>query len=91
MQGRRQFWSAPDCAIVTGLTGPDLTICNIYLAGGTLASLEHKLPAIEQFAREAGCTQMTILGRLGWQRTFLTRTAGYDTIAMLYTKELERP
>lgn len=46
------------------------------------------LPDIEAFARTAGCRLITILGRRGWERTFLTREAGYKAVAVLLGKEL---
>lgn len=87
--GQYQFWPLPDSAIVTqvipGAKGVEM---NILLAGGELHTLELAMPTLESYAKARGATLITILGRLGWGRSFLTRTMGYKPVALLLGKQL---
>lgn len=90
LDGQYQLWQGPDSAIVTQLiAGAKERELNILLAGGSLDTLEDMLPALERFAQLNGCAVMTILGRLGWMRSFLTREHGYRPVAVLLGKRLE--
>lgn len=88
--GAMQFWPGEDSAVVTQLLDhPDgRRECNIFLAGGSLDTLERMLVEIERFARANNATVMTVMGRRGWERSFLVKTAGYMPVATLYRKEL---
>lgn len=86
--GEMEFWPAADSAIVTQLVGPARRDLSIFLAGGSLDTLKNMLPTLEDFARHMGCTKVSIQGRLGWSRSFLTTEAGYKAIAIVLGKEL---
>lgn len=90
VKGDAQFWPAEDSAVVTQLLDhPNGTReCNVLLAGGTLKTLEPMLVEIERFAKANTATVMTVLGRRGWERSFLTKRAGYMPVATLYRKDL---
>ncbi len=84
--GQYILWPAPDSAVVTQICpGGEL---NILLAGGTLERLADMLPSLEEFGRRMGCTLITILGRMGWSRSFVTRQMGYKAVAVLLGKPL---
>jgi len=88
-EGLYQFWPGLDAAAVTQLCrGGEILELNVLLGGGNMATLRAMLPAIEQFGRDAGCSLITVLGRLGWQRSFLTAERGYKPIAVLLGKPL---
>lgn len=88
--GQYHFWPALDSAVVTQVCKGRLeNELNILLAGGRMETLEAMLPAIEQFGRDMGCSIVTILGRPGWGRSFVTRSAGYAQVAVLLGKRLE--
>lgn len=92
--GLYRLWAAPCGAAVTQLCkGSRETELNVLLGGGSLDALEAMMPAIEQFGRDAGCSIVTVLGRLGWQRSFLTASMGYTPVAVLLGKRLheQRP
>lgn len=86
-----QFWPGEDSAVVTQLLDhPNgRRECNVLLAGGSLATLQKMLVEIERFARANTATVMTVLGRKGWERSFLTRDAGYRPVATFYRKDLD--
>lgn len=86
--GRLQLWPAPGSALVTEIVDyPQKRILNCFLAGGNLVELEIMAPVIEDFARSQGCTAVTLVGRRGWERTFLA-TRGYDPIQVVYQRDL---
>lgn len=93
LSGHKQFWSLGsdgNAAMVTQVEDHPFNgrECCIYLAAGDLASLERLLPKVEAWAKASGARAMTVMGRLGWQRSFLTRAAGYTPLSVLYMKEL---
>jgi len=83
-----QVWFALDSAAVTQVIRGTTDEFNILLAGGTMDTLEAMLPYMEQYGRDMGCSLVTVLGRRGWERTFLCREAGYTPVATLYGKRL---
>lgn len=89
--GRMQLWRNDDSAMVTQLLTHDsgTVECNIFIAGGTLTGLRALLPEVEEFARRRA-TLVTILGRKGWERSFLVNEAGYTPTAVLFKKDLNR-
>lgn len=73
-EGYYQFWPCGDSAVVTEvLDTPKKRILNFFLAGGSLAELEAALPIILEWGKTQGCTSASLIGRKGWERTFLTR------------------
>jgi len=61
---------------------------HLFLAGGSLNELRPVYPVIEAWAKSQGATQMTMLGRHGWQRSFLTSIEGFQPTMTFYAKEL---
>ena len=86
--GQYQFWPALDSAVVTQVIRGVEDEFNILLAGGNLQTLQQMLPHLERYGRDMGCSLVTVLGRRGWERTFLCREAGYRPVATLYGKRL---
>lgn len=74
-EGRLQFWPGPHSVGITEIQAtPQRRTLNIFLAGGDAAELEALLPAVIEWAKTQGCTHGLMIGRRGWERTFLTRT-----------------
>jgi hypothetical protein len=72
--GTLQFWPGSHSAIVTEiLTFPRQKVLHVFLAGGALPELEAMMLPLREWAREQGCTRATLIGRKGWERTFLAR------------------
>jgi hypothetical protein len=72
--GTLQFWPGRSSAIVTEiLQTPRKRILHFFLAGGNLAELETMLPSILEWGKLQGCDFATLVGRKGWERTFITR------------------
>jgi hypothetical protein len=86
--GERQFWPGKQSAIVTELARhPRMSVLHFWLAGGDLQELETMVGPIERWAKEQGCTRITLAGRRGWARTFM-RDAGYEPRWAVMAKDL---
>lgn len=48
-----------------------------WLAGGKMKGILELYPLVEAFARGLGCVSMTLIGRRGWERSFL-RDEGWE-------------
>lgn len=84
--GQYQFWPAQDSAAITQvIDGHEL---NIPLAGGKMETLRDAISVIEEFGVRMGCSKMTVVGRLGWARSFLTKEAGFEPVAMVFCKRI---
>ncbi len=87
-EGKCQFWPGENSAVVTEIVHlPKKTECHYWLAGGDMDELKAMRPAIEKWAREQGCTRITLVGRQGWARSFL-KGEGYDARWTVMSKEL---
>lgn len=86
-EGLMQIWARPNAAIVTQIfIFPQYKQLDVFLAGGNLADLEAMCPEIEEWAKEQGCTKAVLIGRPGWQRTFLSRT-GWRQEPVIYMEK----
>jgi hypothetical protein len=52
---------------------PQVTVLNIFLAGGELGQLLDMEGDAFQWAKAQGCKSVTLSGRLGWQRALKSR------------------
>ena len=69
------LWVADDAAVVSRyVPTPDGSKLHIWLTGGKMAGVKAIAPLAESFAHQLGCKSMTAQGRVGWQRSFLTRS-----------------
>lgn len=74
-KGDLQFWPGPASVLITEiLEHPQRRTLNFFLAGGDLAELERMTPSVLQWGKQLGCTRAIMLGRKGWERSFLVRT-----------------
>lgn len=92
-EGKTQLWDGPHSFCLTELrVSPNgQRSVHLFLAGadvGYLAELHRILPFIEDWARANKATKVTMLGRHGWARTFLTAEEGYQPTLTFYEKEL---
>ena len=93
--GNLQMWAAHNsfCLTELRLAPTGLKALHLFLAGanpGTdgLDELKGLYPLIEGWGKEEGCTRVTMVGRRGWAKTFLTRTEGFVPSLTYYEKEL---
>lgn len=72
--GSMQLWPTSNSAVVTQVQNfPRMKVLHIFLAGGNLEELETLTPHIQKFAEDMGCRKITLTGRRGWSRTFVTK------------------
>lgn len=84
-----QFWSNEDSFIITELINyPQEKYVNVWLSGGgDMGKIEAMVPVIEAWALANGCTRAMLIGRKGWERTFLART-GWEPKQVVFEKSL---
>jgi hypothetical protein len=86
-KGECQSWVNGDSVMVTEvITYPRAKHLHVFVAGGNLAELEVLSRAVEAWAKGLGCTHATLIGREGWERTFLGRT-GWTKKAVLMERK----
>ena len=87
-EGRLQFWPGPNSVVITEIIEyPQYRTLNYFLAGGNLAELAAMLPRIEAWGRMQNCTRAILIGRKGWERTFITQE-GYAPELVVFGKTL---
>ena len=87
--GKAQFFPGPASCVVTELVlDPRRKSLHFFLAAGRMAELEIMAPHILEFGRREGCTHATLIGRKGWQRSFLARTGWTKSPLILMERDL---
>lgn len=70
---RAQFWPGPNSCIVTQIDeNPQRKILHFFLAAGNSVELKAMEPGVIQWGIGEGCTLARLVGRRGWERSFLT-------------------
>jgi hypothetical protein len=88
-QGGLQFWPGLRSALVTQIIqSPRRRAFHFFLAGGAMAEIQRLYPIALQWGRSEGCEVATMVGRHGWQRTWLTKDAGWTAPLTYYEKVL---
>lgn len=86
---RAQIWWGDESVIITEIEiTPRKKILRFWLAGGRLDELEYMYPLIAEWGRNIGCKRAVIVGRRGWERTFL-REHGWRATHTVFEKELD--
>lgn len=86
--GRMQFWALNDSFVITDIVNyPSHRHLHFFLAGGVMDDMKALQEPLESWGRAQGCTTASILGRKGWERSFLA-DRGWAATHVLYTKEL---
>lgn len=86
--GQFNMFTGPDSIVITEfIEYPRKKALHIFLAGGHLDELERLLKMVEGLARRAGCTRVSLCGREGWSRSFMSK-AGYKPNSRVMYKDL---
>lgn len=68
-EGRMQLWlSERGCAVTEIVVFPRKKVLHVFLAAGEMDQLFDMIDDATEWAKEQGCTAMTLAGRPGWQR-----------------------
>jgi hypothetical protein len=90
--GLMQLWAGDRSVLITQLEqAPRWKELHFFSAAGHLDELRRLYDAAMAWGRLQGCRRATILGRPGWERTFLTREEGWTTRLQLFEKHLPPP
>lgn len=88
INGKFTLWPTPDAFMITEIEHyPRRDTCHVFLAGGNMDGLKWLLPKVEKYARDKGCSAITLTGRKGWARSFLT-DEGFAWQWVVMAKEL---
>lgn len=84
-EGYAQFWPDTEAAMVTEIvTYPRGKALRIWLASGTYEGVRRCEARAIAWAKEQGCTQSELTGRMGWRR----RLTDYRERAVCMVKEI---
>ena len=88
-RGEFEIWEGRESIVVTQVVqNPRCKEAVAFLAAGDLEEIARMYPTLEEWARSIGCTRVSCHGRRGWERTFLTREAGWRAGLTIFEKEL---
>jgi hypothetical protein len=87
MNGRIEFWPGKNCALITQVTQyPQKKMVHVFLAGGNISEIEEIEKHITIWAKQQGCTALSLAGRPGWTKSFLNKI-GYKNTQVQMIKE----
>lgn len=87
--GHAQVWPGPASVIITEIVRePRQTRLHFFLAAGLRRELAAMTPLILDWGRTQGCDHASLVGRKGWQRTFLRDTGWTVSDLVLMEKTL---
>jgi len=87
MNGRVEFWPGKKCALISQVVQyPQKKMIHVFLAGGDISEIQEMEPHIVEWAKEKGCSALSLTGRPGWTRSFL-QDIGYKNTQVQMIKE----
>ena len=87
LSGDLQFWEAPrGCAITEICVFPQKKVLHIFLAAGEMDQIVDMDESAVIWAKEQGCTGLSIAGRRGWKRVLADK--GYEEIFTTLAKDI---
>ena len=85
LRGDAQLWTDAEAAVVTEIViYPRRKVLRAWLAGGAYEGIRRIENQVVPWAKEYGCQEIQIVGRLGWRR----RLKDYRESAVTMTKEI---
>jgi len=86
--GYYKLWpEAEGCCVTQIKELPNGTLVNIFLGAGNMNAIEKCVASIEGYAKCIGAKKVMLIGRRGWERTFL-RGRGFNTPFTIMMKEI---
>ena len=87
MNGRVEFWPGKECALISQVVQyPQKKMIHVFLAGGDISEIEQIEPHIVEWAKQHGCSALSLTGRPGWTKSFL-KDIGYQNTQVQMIKE----
>jgi hypothetical protein len=85
-QGRMQRWDGDASTIITEILDTPLRRTLLFfLAEGHLPELRAMAVPIMAWGQQQGCTHASLIGRFGWQRSFVKELGFRETAVMMET------
>lgn len=85
---KMQLWpSAKGCIVTEIVVYPRKKLINIFLGGGELNQILDMHSDVISWAKQQGCSGMTMTGRLGWKKPLAEY--GWKVLHQSYAKEFE--
>lgn len=85
--GTLEFWPGQRSALITQVVQyPRKKMIHVFLAGGDISEIEDIEKHITIWAKQQGCTALSLTGRPGWTRSFL-QDIGYKHTQVQMIKE----
>ena len=86
-KGTMQLWPAKESCLVTEiLKYPRKKVLNVFLGGGDLTEILSMHEDVISWAKEQGCTALTMTGRFGWKKPLGKH--GWKPLHSSYVKEI---
>jgi len=86
LNGTFQYFAGEKSFIVTEVqTFPLVKRLHIFVGGGNLQELQELEPRLDEFAKLAGCTEITGTGRFGWDKV---KNSGWKKTHVVMKKEI---
>ncbi len=90
-EGLAQAWPGEKSIAITQiLQYPVKKVLHFWVVGGELGEIESRYAELEAFAKHEGCEGLSLLGRPGWERTFLARTGWSKTAVFMEKRCLDQ-
>lgn len=87
LQGNMQLWSGlHGCMVTQIVTYPQKKVFFVFLAGGKLEQLYEMEDDMTDWAREQGCSEIELNGRLGWMKVLKNKNWNIQSVTL--TKEI---
>lgn len=87
--GNAQFWPGPNSCVVTQIDdAPSRRVLHFFLAAGDGDELAAMEPGLIEWGRDNGCTLARLVGRKGWERSFLIGLGWARSEHIILEKEL---
>ena len=81
--GEMQLWAGPDACLVTQIvTFPKRKVLHVFVAGGEMEAVLRRSDDVVEWGKAQGCQDLTLTGRMGWQRVLKQRGYGSAFITM---------
>jgi len=87
--GQMQLWPGLDSAIISQIIErPQGRELLFFLAAGNMEEMKRLYPIVMDWGRSKGCTYASMIGRKGWERSFLTREEGWKATHVVFEREI---
>ena len=89
-RGDAQLWTGPNSCIVTEIDRqPRHSILCFWLTAGVSSELEAMEPGVVEWGKSEGCDRARLVGRKGWERSFLPSHGWFNIGHVIMEREIK--